>query len=356
MGENASFELRNVIFQGSPRSFNVELNGYNPLKQGSRILSHSYFDRQVRLYPPNGFSIDENIFLKGFQVTEGRWLNFRGNLVVQKGKALRSAGDVSDSYWLIDNPKETNPHFVQTSYYPFDETISGNIFEATGPGGDGDSILIGEPKSKCTVVVRDNIVLPNGANDTSGTLLSSLGNKNITLVVEHNTYFAGSQGVVVGETYPGHPGMITSFRSNLAWDVRARGYVLIDIGKNDMVKDFVAASNVSHNAAFNIKDGSNGFGFHQLEFSEPFAPIGELRGDPLFLDSRRSLRSWGASVEGGEESVTGALRVLQENIERGGEGGVTPSALVAWVRAGFVPQNPLFVRAGHDGATIGAVH
>lgn len=354
MGEDASFELRNVIFQASPSSFNVELNGYNPLKRGSRIVSHTYFDREVRLYPPTGFSIDENIFVKGFQVTEGRWSNFRGNLVLQKGKALRSAGDVFDSYWLIDNPKETNPHFIQTSYYSFDETISGNIFEATGPGGDGDSILIGEPKSKCTIVVRDNIVLPNGANDTSGTLLSSLGNKNVTLIVEHNTYFAGGQGVVVGETYPGHPGMIASFRSNLAWDVRARGYVLIDIGKNNVVKDLVAASNVSHNAAFNIKNGSNGFGFQQLEFSEPFFPVGELRSDPLFFDSRRSFRSWAATVDGGAGSVAGGLRVLRENIERGGN--VTPSVLMAWVKAGFVPTNPLFIGAGHDGATIGAVH
>jgi hypothetical protein len=353
LGENASFELRNVIFQAS-RSFNVELNGFNPLNQGSRIISHSYFDHEVRLYPANGFSIDENVFLRGYQVTEGRWLNFSGNLVLQDGKALRSAGDVYDSYWLIDNPAETNPHFIQTSYYSFDETISGNVFEATGPGGDGDSILIGEPKSKCQVVIRENIVLPNGDDNTSGTLLSSLGNKKVTLVVEHNTYFTGGQGVVVGETYSGHPGMIASFRSNLAWDTRERGYVLIDIGKNNIVRDYVAARNVSHNGAFNVKDGSNGFGFHQLEFSEPFAPIGMVRGDPLFVESSRSIRSWAGSV-GENRSVSEALLVLRKNLEQGAEGGIKPSALIAWVKAGFMPQNSAFIGAGHDGATIGAV-
>jgi len=356
LGENATFELQNVIFKSSQGLFNLEVSGYNPLQRGNRILSHSYFDREVRLYPANGFSIVENIFLNGYQVTEGHWLEFRNNLVLQEGKALRSAGDVYDSYWLINNPAETNPHFIQTSYYSFDETIAGNIFEAIGPGGEGDGILIGEPKAKTLVVVRDNIVLPNGGKDTSGTLLSGLGNKFVTLVIEHNTYFTGAQGVVIGETYPGRPGMISSFRSNLAWDIRARGHLLIDIGRNDAVKDLVASSAISNNAAFRVKDGSNKFGYHQLEFSGAFAPEGEVRGDPSFVDNRRSIRSWARS-RGERESVAGAIQLLREGVERGLDGGgVTPSVLISWVRAGFEPKNAAFLRAGHDGVTIGAVH
>jgi len=357
LGNSARFSLDRVSFTASVGEYNLQIQAYNPIDAdpvsgGRRELKNCFFDRQVMMSPPNDFVIQNSVFVRGYEVTEGKWKDFRENLVMQDGNALRSAGDVYDSYWLIDNSAQTNPHFLQSSYYSYSEIISGNIFEATGPGGDGDAIIISESKEPVIVTIRNNIVLPNGSGETSGTPFSALGNENVTIIFDHNTFFAGSQSAALGETYAGRRGMVASFRSNIAWDSVSRGYLLADVGGNDTVVDLVSGAAVSNNAIFNILPGSNGFGLNHLEFSTiPTQPSVDL--DPQFVDSTRNVVFWAAS-EGNSASIRGALDLLQQGI---GEGADTKSvkSLVTFVRDGFRPQNSLLLGAGHDGKTIGAV-
>jgi hypothetical protein len=271
---------------------------------------------------------------------------------MQEGNALRSAGDTYENYWLIDNSAQTNPHFLQSSYYAYDETIKGNVFEATGPGGDGDAILVSESKYPVVVTITNNIVLANGAGDTSGNPFSALGNGNVSIIFDHNTFFTGGQSAALGETYAGHKNMVRSFRSNIAWDNKPRGHMLADVGENDAVVDLVSGSAISNNAIFNVLSGSNGFGLNNLEFSN-FPAQPSIDTDPQFVDITRNISSWAIS-QGYEASVRGALQVLQQGIHDGSNT-MTVKSLIEYIRAGFRPQSSVLLGAGHDGKTIGAV-
>ena len=353
LGVTATFLLDRVSFAESLGSYNLEVQGYNNLQSGTRTLRSCFFDALVRLYSPNDFIVNDSIFVQGYEVTEGKWQDFRRNLVMQEGKALRSAGDIYDSYWLIDNAAETNPHFIQSSYYSFDEIFSGNIFEATGPGADGDAILIGESQKPVTITIEKNIVLPNGSNNTSGTPFSAQGNSNTAIYFDHNTFIAGIQSAAVGETYQGYAGMLKSFRSNIAWDSQVRGYLLADSGSNDAVIDLVPESALSNNAIFNILPGSNGFGLNNLEFSSNIQQL-PFQIEPQFVDATRDISSWALSVGATDGSVKAALLALQEGVHEGSSV-KSVASLVDFVKKGFRPQNSALINAGHDGKTVGAV-
>src|SRR5262249_50598520 len=162
-----------------------------------REIIGSVFDREVRFYPGPGFTIKENYFAEAFDVLEGPWASFEENLIRDTQGERRLVGNSSNNYWLFDNPSQVNPHFVQVASFANGTTIDGDIFEFNGADGNGDCILLGVPDRPTPVVIKNSLVLPNAAGEDSGTLFSALGNSNISIIAEHNTFFAGSQSAAV---------------------------------------------------------------------------------------------------------------------------------------------------------------
>lgn len=82
----------------------------------------------------------------------------------------------------------------------------------------------------------------------------------------------------------------------------------------------------------------------------------DFSADPQFVDRTRNVATWDSSLGGPGTEAHAIAEMLKVN----GTGGTfnaayTPSALVTWVRAGFVPHNAAFHNTGRTGNDIGAM-
>lgn len=357
IGEDAIFSLRSSSWTNTLTGSSVFINSYNRLLSGLREIINCVFDKEALYYPPTGLIISGNIFLQGFDVADGPWLEFSKNLIRHEGIERRIANSISGNYWLIDSISKVNPHFLQAGTYARDIVIDGEIFDFRGEDGNGDCILIGEPVSPVLITILNCLVLPNSGDDSSGTLFSALGNRNTSIIAEHNTLHSGSQGVAVGETFPGFSSMLLSFKSNLVWDsIGGRGFKLFDSGNNDYIKDLVSAVNADYNLGFMLLEGSNNRGYNNLEFSPNFSPGNhDIEVDPLFTDSKRNISTWDLDL-GGPGNVAHALSEMSKvNDANGFNPAYSIESLYRYVREGFEPRNLLLKGAGHDGRDLGAV-
>jgi hypothetical protein len=331
----------------SPVAFSS--SGWNRLTSGTRLLRGNVFDKPIRLFPPTDFSLEGNYFQLGYEVSRGPWRSFSGNLVRHLGTngGLLVESNTKDNYWIVDNPQIANPHFLWAGPPPTVD-IDGDIFEFTGTNGDGDCLLVSSETQPVHISLRNSIVLPNAGDENSGTLFSALGGPGVTLYVEHNTYFTGSQGAAVGETYKGHPGQIASFRSNIAWNKDPqRGAMILSYTP---LADVVTPGGLSHNAAFRVASK-----FQHLIFSSPVDQSADLNLDPQFMDKERKIAKWDSSLSG-PGTVQHALAELSKKNDPGNASTNYQIAnLIRYVRQGFYPTNPVFSGSAHDGTTRGAV-
>lgn len=74
----------------------------------------------------------------------------------------------------------------------------------------------------------------------------------------------------------------------------------------------------------------------------------DVNVDPQFVDAARNVGKWGQALHGTDGTTAAGLAVLRSSP-------TLTSELVAYVKAGFVPQNAALFTAAHDGGTIGAV-
>lgn len=287
------------------------------------------------------------------------------------GAALNVACDVSDSYiWnQATSGTITNPHPINCSAMLSAMTVDGMIIEGgdTITSADGDLFNPGGPAAPQTITVRHCIALPNsGTGLHVGQFISALGNANITVVQEHNTYVTSSNtgesgGPSYGETYAGHASMWTSVKSNLAVGLSSGTGVIFSRRGLGTVSDGVLAANCTHNGVYNAANavvGVDGYCDYGTAITNPMfsstTGLGDddVRADPQFVDMARNLATW--AVSQGSAAVTYATQCddaqsyLQANP-------LLVDDLLDHVRGGWAPTNPAFRDAGHDGATIGAV-
>lgn len=315
---------------------------------GTRRVNGCVFDKLVEFYTPYSLLIQNSYFEATIETTDGPWdSSFANNFIKLASGNYNIGGDVTNSYWY--HTGSSNNHYINALGFGRNQTVDGIIFEGADSSGDGDCIIVNSPASPCTLTVKNCLVLPNAGNECSGTIFSALGNSNQTISCNHNTTFSGSQGAAVGETYAGHTGMVSSFRSNIFWDdnASARGYKLFDSGSNDSVSNLVTAANANYNCGFGLLAGSNGKGYNNLEFSAGSPGANDIDENPNFVDKTRDLASWSAS-RGGAATAAAAIAAIKANTS-------LISDLVTWVKAGFKVQNANLNNAGHDGVTIGAM-
>lgn len=357
LGQRSTFELLRTRFISSAGTTPLSINAYGT-KLGSntaRTILGCIFDKTVYLYSPADFLITVNYFANGYVTSESlgtggyRFENNTVRLTAATGDLAINFGRFEENLVLFDDPS-SNPHLVAAGVYANVGTydIKRNVFKYTGSASDGDCITIGSPSAAVTINIENNIVLPNEAGESTGTLLSALGNANVTLNVVHNTAFLGTGGgCAVGETYAGHAGMLNSFKSNLFWDTSARAYKLFDSGTDNSVSNLVASADADYNGGFNFNAGSNLKGYNNLEFSSGSPGSHDVSGDPLFSDDTVDLGTWDDSYGGGG-TIEDALTRLQDDP-------YNIFSFLNYVRNGFAPTEADYDEAAHDGATIGAV-
>lgn len=342
-------QILDSTWRSTQSSIAFSSSGWNRLTSGTRLLRGNVFDKPIRLFPPTDFSLEGNYFQLGYEVSRGPWRSFSGNLVRHLGinGGLLVESNTKDNYWVVDNPQLINPHFLWAGPPPAID-IDGDIFEFTGTNGDGDCLLVSSETQPVQISLRNSIVLPNAGGENSGTLFSALGESGVTLYAEHNTYFTGSQGAAVGETYRGHPGQIASFRSNVAWNSDPqRGAMILSYTS---LADVVTPGGLSHNSAFRVAHK-----FHNLIFSSSVNQSADLNFDPQFVDSSRKISKWDASLSG-PGTVQHALTELSKKNDPGNANTSYQIAnLIRYVREGFYPTNSAFHGSAHDGTTRGAV-
>lgn len=356
------FTMQNCRWKNTAASNCITTTMYNDKTTGTRLIDGNTFDKICYTYAPRECTITNNVFYGNVTMssTDNEGCVFTGNVIGLAAGAdtvQPYAATIDGNYLIYRDSGATNPHFLQVGNYVAltTQAVSNNIFDFIGSDSTGDCILLASPGSAVTVNITNNLVLPNASGQTTGTIFSALGNANITIACNHNTCHVGTGGgAAVGETYTGHAGMLSSFKSNLFWDTSARGYKLTDSGVNDAVSDLVTSANANYNAGYNLSAGSNLKGYNNLEFSSGSPGANDLEGqDPQFIDSSRNMAAWDLSL-GGPGTAANALTELLKKNDTGYNSNYNITALLAFVRGGFAPQNTAYRDAGHDGVTIGA--
>lgn len=351
-----NFQIEDNNFTNTLRTETWRLENATSYTSGTRTVLRNVFDKHVLFYTPSGFTIEDNFFNEALASTAGAWTTFRHNFIrlTTSYNAVLIRGDTYRNYWYWDAPAEANPKYVQAGLTTL--TMDGDIYESDQTvAGEGDCILGDVPGSAATLTIQNQIALPNAIGDNSCTLSSYSGNANITVIMNHNTALIGTQQMLtVGETYIGHTGMVSSFRSNLGWDTSARGYLMADSGTNDSVSNLVTSGNANYNNGYNVLAGSNLKGYNNLEFSAGSPGANDLAVNPNFVDSSRDFASWDTSL-GGAGTDSNAITEFRKRNLATFNSNYTTQNLIAYIRAGFAPTNSSLQNAGHDGVTIGAV-
>lgn len=366
LGTYAKFKLQNVVFSGTLTDYCIHnYNSYNADAGATsyRIIDGCSFDKHCLLYGPRDLDVTGNYF--GGSFTNGATDNaagmttFSGNFVrldASYSNVEPNATVVENNYLFYNDSDATNPHFFWAAGFVANATqeIAGNVFDGDFSDNTGDCILIDTPAGAFTVDIHNNLFLPNAGGECCGTPFSALGNANITMSFNHNTCFVGSQACAVGETYAGHTGMLSSFKSNIFWDTANRGFKIYDSGADDAVTDLVASADADYNTGFTLSaaGGAKAYGAAasgaDLEFSSGSPGANDIDEDPQFHDDSRNLAAWDASL-GGAGTVAGALTGLAAQ-----SAGYTVADLLTYVKDGFKVANSNLENAGHDSATIGA--
>lgn len=322
------------------------------------------FDKKCYFYSPSNMVIKENFIPDGWLVTGGvaKWDEFSANIVHITSTAHNDpviAGHAFDNLFLFDALAATNPHLSSVGSYNVSGTynVYRNIFKFTGTDPSGDCITLGTPSGgiTSTINVYENIVLPNEAGESTGTLWSGTSGvssqADLTINIDHNTAFLGTGGGIAlqetpGGAYEGHAGMYGSIRSNLFWDTSARAYKVFDSGTDNTKVDLVSATYLDYNGGFNFLAG-DGDGYNNLEFGSGTPGANDVSGDPEFVDSTADLATWDDSL-GGPGTIAGAIARFKADP-------TTLAAFRTFIQEGFAPTNTDYEDAAHDGTTIGAV-
>lgn len=328
---------------------------------GTRVVKGCVYDKTVTFTALNGYSIggpsagDEVLFRDGFTTSgSAAWTLFQYVLSRRSSNTQETLhGDADDCFFLQDHTT-TNPHFVGMNT-SLSGTLTGCLFRYTGTNFAGDCILLGSPGAARTVAARQCIVLPNGGGDASGSLISALGNANISFSAEHCTMMGNgnsSAGVTVGETYAGYGGMCTSFKSNIVW--KPSGTSGLKWGQTGTTSDIASAANLNYNCGWNLAAGSQGKGYTcTLSAGSPGA--NDVDEDPGFVDSSRTEATWDTALGGAGTTANALAELAKKNDPSGYDSNYTIQALIAYLRAGFAPTNTNLQGTAHDAGDIGAV-
>lgn len=285
--------------------------------------------------------------------------------------SLRCTPTAGDSFAIYQSFYNTHWGFPTSGTT---QTYSGNTFEQTGTDNNGD---IMSNKQDCTgtavstTMITGNLSLPSASLDNPGvnTNLGGCVSPNYKWYGTHNTFYAGTQsGLAVGEQGVGVVGTIQQWQSNITWNVASVSpgglgpFVMTNsvAGSSTPVTGEVVLA--GFNGKFNQlsgRAGTPGGGYDIINPGTGSFGVGDVVGDPLFVDQNRNMWKFGLSV-GCTGSRMPVIQCVLDGIAKMNDAtGYNPafsiSALTTYVRAGFQPANRAYCGTAHDGTDIGAI-
>lgn len=278
---------------------------------------------------------------------------------------------------------DLNPHGVAatTRGVGTTRTIQNLHIEYNGSDDSGD--IFKDATAAGTFRLLGNVIVPNAANKSSGTLMTmfSTTHADYRLEAEHNTYAGGPYSLSLSEGGAQPAGTVNSYRSNLVFNIAGSTTNRFAIGNTNGdgsldTQDTLVPANTGYNAGWNLQDITGTFvgaySWYATKLSaDPTAndvDLGDSAGadiglfGPKFVDPSRKFITWSTTVLGatGTDSAkitTGlnALKAIADTTSANHVPGLLMTDPATWVRAGFAPQNATLQNAGHDAVTIGAV-
>lgn len=336
--------------------------------------SYNYFDKTLKF---NGgqanWVIGGSIFATKPSTASGSTSHTSWNdcWVRQNVNSWITAGDVTNCVLHFDSAS-TNPHWIEGQRTGSGTVnINNNVFYYTGAANNGNQVVFNTSATAVTYNVKNNIFLPNGSGTGGGEPVTSDGNlTGLTINVEHNTAWLASAyflEISHGQSAVESPNRWNSVKSNLCigGTVSASGKIADNPDITSLV-DVVPPANIDKNARYLIiaVDPTNGATFtnqangYWSKFSTTPGTTDislDASGGPLFVGAPNGtpavsmLASWDASLGGAGTDANAWTQVAA------GTSGYTPVAFIAYLKKQLAPRNPLLFKAGHDGATIGAV-
>jgi len=248
-----------------------------------------------------------------------------------------------------------NPHWV-ASEVQADLLVDGFVAWTDDPvAGNGDAFQTnGSPSAVATVTMRNSMGLPAGTGlnaSASGSLFSavSMGNTNMRVVAENNTAFAKDTSVWLSENFSPVAGALRT-RNNVLWSAAAGAGASIShghFGTGTPAAGYII--NNDFNCEFTLSTPRFAGTLDAGSFASPATPVATVTVDPQFVANTRNPLTFGQSLDG---SITAITTVVDRMMNR--TAGYTVSAMLAWIRAGFVPTN-IALNAAQDGGWMGAV-
>lgn len=380
-----TLRVNDNLWKNSVGARNAEFDFGGAHTAGTREILRNDFDLPVRvtggqnvdfrLNTLQGTSANGEVDLTGTASQQPGW----SDLLVWRKRGAHSNWPGGDNrisrVYVVFEYSGNNPHgFAQiqnnASYDAWIFDGSGLLY---GNRTEGD-IIFNRARSDGGVAVtdvRNCILLPTGDGYNMAKLVNPLNapsnGSTVDIRISNNTVFSGGTGETGvfnwGETWSGQSGGGTLFKSNLS--VRAPshtvGGLLINRTNTGPVQDFFAPAGVTNNACWNCANGTDGYGYNTTvrtptatAFTTP--PPAPLNADPRFVDPTRNIKTWDASL-GGPGTIQHAFGEIRKRNDPTQiyDARYSIGALYNWVRAGYLPQNPRFWGAAHDGGTIGAV-
>lgn len=361
---DVGFTLQNCTWRNSHTGiYNLTLAGNSTT--APRIVTGCVFDRETQFQAGPNWQFSDCYFLIRPEI-----LGFSGSgqadhvqqyerifaMVPAGSGSVSIPGKLKDAYVVAPADNQTNAHLMG-SLFSGTQVVDGLILHVDGVPVEPDGFPMPAPSVATRIDFRNCITLPaHAGNQFSCSLGSWLGGANITSTVEHCTMAVSHLGgIYLGETVAAFNGMITSFRSNIAWAPGGTnaGWAIGRGAAFGTATDPVTAASCTHNGKHNLATGAAGVGYE--------IPSGSALGtndvvtDPQFVDPTRNIARWDASLGGPGTLANAVAEMAKRNDPAGYNPAYNLVDLLAWVRAGFAPQNQALATAAHDGTFIGAV-
>ena len=364
----ATFIVSDGVWSNTQTGYALDFNASATRTTGTWQIQRNYFDK--RLGDPAvpalmaGLTITHNVMAQTLSATGGVWDQFEWNVVVdprnQNGNDTNLYGDVLNSYFVETG--DYNPHFIILANTTRNQMVDGVLLQYTGPGSDGDGVLVSSTAASLTHTVKRCIVVPKsgGSGVSSSTLVTYLASRhhrkpssNITLT---RAVWAASMAFSIRKGWRGELRRGVYFR----FDPICSGLLLllperiISIRLETVNDNMTAPENITNNAAWNAgvtsRPGkSSDGGYYDIATTGAVPGANDVNVDPKFVDPARNFEKAAQALYGADGTVAGTISALK----------VDPAnripALIQWVRDGFAPTNRALKMAAHDGGDIGAV-
>ncbi len=322
----------------------------------------------------NGITITDNVFLGmnyaagGGQYTSDAYFarNFFYYNDGDSGSSLM--GPIKDCYiydYAATNPHVTNPTATNGLAAM---SVTGCIVE--GVSGLGECFFVQKTTTGTpTFTAKYNIVIPSvGLDHGACAMIAALPVVSGCLTqctIEHNTQCSCNESsfIDLGETQGSYAGALQSVRSNIVWTTNPSGgfcNAIIDRSPTPTTDALATTPGAGYNGFFNPSSTNctmnnvtvSCIGYNTLKCSTAGFPstqlgTGDKSGDPAFVDPTRGLATWGGTAAGGSvATVAGAVATLAANPALIMQ---ATTGLIPWVRAGYVPTNPVFQACSYPG-------